>query len=83
MVINQPKLKANVHLKIDGTVVRSDVAQLLRPDLVSSGIGDGRHGFEIDIGESARPSSRIDVTAGNADYMLSGSGKTAAEYGLG
>lgn len=82
MVIDQPKLKANVQVRINGAVVRNDVAELFRPDLLSSGIGDGHHGFEIEIGSAITPDSLIEVMAGNAEFALAGSGKKAAAYGF-
>ena len=82
MVIDQPRVKAKVHLKIDGKLVSTLVANKLRKDLVAAGIGDGYHGFEIPISGDIRPASMVEVVAGNADFELPNSGKTAAAYGL-
>jgi hypothetical protein len=49
---------------------------------VKAGIGDGNHGFEIDVGDGLSPDTVIDVTAGNADFVLPNSGKKAAAYGF-
>lgn len=82
MIIDQPKIKANVHLKVDGKLVRSAAASILRKDLVEAGIGDGHHGFEIDLAGLAGRDSKIEVTAGNASFVLPNSGKRAMAYGL-
>jgi hypothetical protein len=82
MVVDQPKVKANVHLRVNGKIVKNGVANRLRPDLVKAGIGDGHHGFEIDIGSAVTSDALIEVTAGNADFVLPNSGKKAVAYGL-
>jgi hypothetical protein len=82
MIVDQPKVKANVRLKIDGRQVANIVANVLRKDLLEAGIGDGHHGFEIDLGGAATRDSTIEVTAGNAQFALPNSGKKASAYGL-
>ncbi len=82
MVIDQPKLKAKVHLHVDGERVQSVTAGNLRKDLLDAGIGDGHHGFEISLGPTVKPGSTIEVIAGNANYVLPNSGKKAGAYGL-
>lgn len=82
MVIDQPRVKAKVHLKVDGKLVTTVVANQLRKDLVAAGIGDGYHGFEIPIGYDIKTASAVEVIAGNADFELPNSGKSAAAYGL-
>ncbi|WP_373506289.1 hypothetical protein [Aestuariivirga sp.] len=82
MVIDQPKLKANVQLKVNGQVAASAVANVRRKDLVDAGIGDGHHGFEIDIDNSMSRDNVIEVTAGNSSTVLPNSGKKAIAYGL-
>lgn len=82
MVIGQPRVKAKVHLKIDGKLVATLVANKLRKDLVAADIGDGYHGFEIPISGDILQASMVEVIAGNADFQLPNSGKTAAAYGF-
>jgi hypothetical protein len=82
MVIDQPKVKAKVHVLVDGKVIKSGIANKLRKDLVAAGLGDGHHGFEIGLDAEIDPDSTVEVTAGNADFMLPNSGKKAAAYGL-
>ena len=82
MVIDKPQVKAKVHLCVDGKVVKSGVANKLRKDLVAASIGDGHHGFEIGLDASINPGAKIEVTAGNAQFVLPNSGKTAASYGM-
>lgn len=82
MVIDQPRVKAKVHLKIDGKLVATLVANKLRKDLVAADIGDGYHGFEIPISGGILKDSMVEVIAGNADFQLPNSGKTAAAYGF-
>lgn len=81
MVIDSPAVKAKVHLRVDGKVVKSGVANKLRKDLVAAGIGDGQHGFEIGLDAAIKPGSLIEVTAGNAQFVLPNSGKTLSSYG--
>lgn len=82
MVVGQPKIKAKVHLVSDGRVIASGAASRPRPDLLAAGIGDGNHGFEFDLAGLVTADSRIEVRAGNADFVLPNSGKRAAAYGL-
>ena len=82
MVVDQPKVKAKVHLRVDGKVLASATANKMRKDLVAAGIGDGQHGFELAIHRSISKDSNIEVVAGNADFLLPNSGKKAAAYGL-
>lgn len=82
MVIGQPKTKAKVHLVADGRIIASSVANKLRKDLVDAGVGDGNHGFEFEIDGALAPESKLEVKAGNAEFMLPNSGKTAAVYGM-
>ncbi len=82
MVIGQPRVKAKVHLRVDGKLIVSLVANKLRKDLVAAGIGDGYHGFEIPFDGMITKDSTVEVIAGNADVHLPNSGKTAAAYGF-
>ena len=74
MIADQPKIKAHVHLRVDGKIVKSAIANKMRKDLVDAGIGDGQHGFEVDLGNSVSSGSTLDVIAGNADFLLPNSG---------
>lgn len=49
-----PELRAKIALRLGETVVADTVADLPRPDLVSNGIGDGRHAYDIAIPPEAR-----------------------------
>lgn len=82
MVEGEPKIKAKVHLAVNGKVVASGVADRLRKDLVSAQIGDGEHGFEIAFDASLDPSGVIEVMAGNARFVLANSGKPLSAYVL-
>lgn len=82
MVIDKPQIKAKIHLCVDGKVVKSGVANKLRKDLVAANIGDGHHGFEISLESSINPNSMIEVTAGNAQFVLPNSGKALSAYGV-
>ena len=82
MVVDQPKIKANVQLRVNGRVIRNAIANVLRKDLADAGIGDGHHGFEIEVDSSIGRDNVIEVTAGNASSVLPNSGKKAIAYGL-
>jgi len=49
-----PGVRATVELRLDNAVVASAVADQPRPDLASSGVGDGSHAFEIKLPETCR-----------------------------
>ena len=80
MVVGEPKIKAKVNLLVGGKVMKSGVANKLRKDLVAANIGGGHHGFEIAVGADLDPELPIDVTAGNANFLLANSGKPVAFY---
>ena len=82
MVVGDPKIKAKVNVMVSGRMVKSGVANKLRKDLEVANIGDGHHGFEIAIDPSLDPENLIEVTAGNANFVLANSGKTIAGYSL-
>lgn len=44
-----PAQRASIELRLGDDIVAGTVADLLRPDLASNGIGDGRHAFELVI----------------------------------
>lgn len=80
MVEGEPKIKAKVHLAVNGKVVASGVADRLRKDLVAAQIGDGEHGFEIEFERDLDPAGVIEVMAGNARFVLANSGKPLSAY---
>jgi hypothetical protein len=82
MVVDQPKIKAKVRLMADGKEIATVVANRPRTDLVNANIGDGHHGFEIDLGTAVRPETLLEVKFGNTEAALNNSGKEAAAYGL-
>ncbi|MCQ8278267.1 sulfotransferase [Acetobacteraceae bacterium KSS8] len=66
----------------DGVAVAEAMADHLRTDLLASAIGDGRHGFEIDLsGMGFKPSSRVAVRIGGRNFSLVNSGSTVSELG--
>ena len=82
MVLDQPKVKAKVQLRVDGKARASAVANRMREDLLAAGIGDGQHGFEISLNGPVSKDSSLEVVAGNAESPLPNSGKPASAYGL-
>lgn len=82
MVIDQPRIKAKVRLFADGKLIASTVANRLRTDLVKANIGDGHHGFEIELAASVGPATRLEIKVGNTETQIGNSGKEAAAYGL-
>ncbi len=66
----------------DGVAVAEAMANHLRPDLLASAIGDGCHGFEIDLsGMGFEPSSQVAVRIGRRNFSLVNSGSTVSELG--
>jgi hypothetical protein len=49
-----PELRAVIELRLGDSVVASTVADLLRTDLASNGIGDGRHAYDLAIPTEVR-----------------------------
>jgi hypothetical protein len=67
-----PALRVAVELRLGGEVVASAVADRLREDLASNGIGDGRHAFELAVPESCRPRAaelRLFARAGEGEAV--------------
>lgn len=46
---DQPGVRHTVEILANGAVISTQVADTFRPDLKNEGIGDGRHGFELDL----------------------------------
>lgn len=82
MVVDQPRIKAKVRLYADGKLIGSATANRARADLVNAKIGDGHHGFEIDLDTNVRPETKLEIKVGNTETQIGNSGKEAAAYGL-
>lgn len=80
MAVGEPKVRAVVHLLVNGQVTCSTVANKSRKDLVAANIGDGKHGFELPVDPGTPPDSIIQVTAGNAKFLLANGGKSLSQY---
>ena len=64
----------------DGLAVKDGMADLLREDLLQAGIGNGEHGFRIDLrGLGIKSESSLAVRIGGRSFELKNSGRTAAE----
>ena len=63
-----PDLRLSIELRLGDALVGRAVAERHRPDLVSSGIGDGKHAFEVEIPEAYQSRAReLSVWARAAD----------------
>ncbi len=82
MVVDQPRIKAKVRLYADGKLIASATANRPRTDLINAKIGDGHHGFEIELAAAVRPESMLEIKVGNTETQIGNSGKEAAAYGL-
>jgi|HubBroStandDraft_1064217.scaffolds.fasta_scaffold82848_2 hypothetical protein len=68
-------------LHVDDRVVASATADMFRQDLVDAGIGDGRHGFRVDLRPFAtRPDTVIRVKVARWSIELEKSGRNVAQY---
>jgi hypothetical protein len=66
----------------DGVAVVDAMADHMREDLRRSAIGDGRHGFQIDLADKGfTPESRVAVRIGGRSFSLINSGSTVADLG--
>jgi hypothetical protein len=66
------ELRAAVELRLGDTVVANTVADLPRADLAASGIGDGRHAYDIEIPPEIRDRSaelRVFARVGDGQAM--------------
>ena len=78
-----PDLRAAIELRLGDTVVANTVADLLRADLASNGIGDGRHAYEIAIPPEVRDRvAELRVFARAGDGVAMPIGATPAADGL-
>lgn len=69
------KLPVTLTLFRDGIPVLDFVADHLRNDLASSGFGEGRHGFAVDLaGLGFSPNSRLSVGVQGRSFLLVNSG---------
>ncbi|MEA2776067.1 MAG: hypothetical protein QOF90_1473 [Acetobacteraceae bacterium] len=75
-----PELHAAIEIRIGDTVVANTVADLPRVDLASSGIGDGRHAYDITIPAEFRARAaelRVFARAGDGVAVPIGATPTA------
>jgi hypothetical protein len=58
--VNEPTARIEVAIEVEGAVVATGIADVLRDELVAEGIGDGAHGFQIALPEllQSRPFAR-------------------------
>lgn len=72
--------RARLSLEVNGKTIGPFVASLPRQDLLASNIGDGRHGFSIDLAcLGATEESVIGVRTDDGQFTLHGSGRTLGE----
>lgn len=74
----RPAARLTVEVSIDGRPAGRAVADRHRPDLEAAGIGDGRHGFELDVAGALALASeqRLEVRcAGSGEPIWSGSSR--------
>jgi len=74
-----PSLALKVTLYVNGQKIAVTKADKLRPDLVTSKINTGYHGFEFKIDEQFSPDCKVVVTAGDSNFVLDNGGKTIGE----
>ncbi len=77
-----PEVRVSVELRLGGTIVTETVADLLRADLASSGVGDGRHAYEIAIPPEVRDNAaelRVFARAGDGKAMPIGAPPAAED----
>ncbi|WP_050734681.1 choice-of-anchor tandem repeat GloVer-containing protein [Methylobacterium sp. ARG-1] len=67
---------------VDGAVVGLAYAEAYRADLAASGIGDGRHGFDVTLTLKGVPSGSTVALRRSADGSMLGTAHTAAPIGL-
>lgn len=78
-----PDIRVAIELRLGDAVVASTVADLPRADLVSNGIGDGRHAYDIAIPREARDrAAELRVFARAGDGAAMPIGATPAADGL-
>ena len=82
MYSGQPKRRARVHAFVNGQLVHTIVADRRREDLVKAGVGDGHHGFEMDVDPTWPADARLDLKVGTTGEALTNSGKELAAYAI-
>lgn len=71
-----------LELSADGLVVRSFLADAFRQDLLDAGIGNGRHGFFLDVATlGVRPDAVVRITVAGQGLELRNSGQRLDGYG--
>lgn len=66
---------------LDGAKAATVTADVFRADLKDSGIGDGRHGFIVDLAAlGAGPETRVEVRVSGRTYALINSGRQVRSY---
>ncbi|MFI5009028.1 MAG: glycosyltransferase family 61 protein [Solirubrobacterales bacterium] len=58
-----PERRIDVDLLVDGELVASTTADMLRPTLLREGLGDGRHGFYVELPAHLRDGAQHSVAA--------------------
>jgi hypothetical protein len=71
----------SLDLLVNGVSVQTVGADTFRDDLCNAGIGNGSHGFDIDISLlNVAPSANLAVRVSGRTFQLSGSGQPAWRY---
>ncbi len=58
-----PQRRIDVDVLVDGQLVASTTADMLRPTLVREGLGDGRHGFYVELPARLRDGAEHSIAA--------------------
>ena len=74
----------SLDLFADGALVRSFIADSFRPDLQAAGVGEGNHGFSIDLDElDLRPDAVIRIKVSQHGVELDNSNRPLSHYQAG
>jgi hypothetical protein len=66
---------------LDGVRAATVRADMFRADLKAAGVGDGRHGFIVDLAAlGARPETRVEVRVTDRIFELTNSGRQVRSY---
>jgi hypothetical protein len=80
-----PNTPVQVDISADGTLLDKVTADVFRPDLLQGGIGDGKHGFRLQVParlKDGRPHSiRVRISGTNFDLKLTPRGLSPIETG--
>jgi hypothetical protein len=70
-----------VDICLDGAKSATIKADIFRSDLKDAGIGDGRHGFTVDLAAlGAGPETLVEVRVSGRTYKLTNSGRPMRLY---